>query len=217
MKYKPEDIPEITIRRLSIYLQILKLLEERNINMISSNQLASLSHTNAVSIRKDLSYFGEFGKKHIGYNVNSLIKAIKGILKTDKGNYFIIIGYGNMGTAIAHFPGLANDDFILKGIFDNDENKIGLEALNGIRITDIKDIHSFLNNNNIQLAVLATPLNVAQITADNIINAGIEGILNMTGKQITVPKDKFVYDFNITTGFEWLSYFTYKKEQYNDH
>ncbi len=213
MKYKPDTVPEVTITRLSIYLQILKFLEERNINVISSNQLASFAHTNAVSIRKDLSYFGEFGKKHIGYDVKTLIKAIRGILKTDKENYFIIIGYGNMGTAIAHFPGLANNNFILKGVFDNDKDKIGKEVLNGIQISDIKDINSFLNSNNIQLAVLATPLDVAKITADKLINVGIKGILNMTGKQITVPKDKFVYDFNITTGFEWLNYFIYRKGQ----
>ncbi len=211
MKYNYSDIPEVTVRRLSNYFHILKCLKENGVDFISSKQLAALAHTNAVSVRKDLSYFGEFGKKHIGYNVNFLMKEIMKILNISKTNKYIIVGYGNLGTAIAHFPGFKDENFLLKGIFDINKNKIGKEPIEGIKVMHIEEIDAFVKENKIKFAVLSTPMNVAQVTSERLSKAGIRGILNMTGRHIRVPSETLVFDINIVTGLEWLSYFVSKK------
>jgi len=211
MKYNYSDIPEITVRRLSIYFHILKCLKDNNVEFISSKQLASLAHTNAVSVRKDFSYFGEFGKKHIGYNVNYLMKSIMKILNISKKNSYIIVGYGNLGTAISFFPGFKDENFFLKGIFDIKEEKIGKEPIEGVKVMHIDELNDFVKENRIKFAILSTPMNVAQVVSEKLAKAGIKGILNMTGRHIRVPEKTLVFDINIVTGLEWLSYFISKK------
>ena len=211
MKYNYSDIPEITVRRLSIYFHILKCLKDNNVEFISSKQLASLAHTNAVSVRKDFSYFGEFGKKHIGYNVNYLMKSIMKILNISKKNSYIIVGYGNLGTAISFFPGFKDENFFLKGIFDIKEEIIGKEPIEGVKVMHIDELNDFVKENRIKFAILSTPMNVAQVVSEKLAKAGIKGILNMTGRHIRVPEKTLVFDINIVTGLEWLSYFISKK------
>lgn len=211
MKYNYSDIPEVTIRRLSFYFHILKCLKQNNVEFISSKQLASLAHTNAVSVRKDFSYFGEFGKKHIGYNVNFLMKSIMKILNISKSNPYIIVGYGNLGTAISFFPGFKEDNFVLKGIFDINKKKIGKEPIKGVKIMHIDEVGNFVKSNKIKFAVLSTPMNVSQLVAEKLAKSGIRGILNMTGRHIRVPSSTLFFDINIVTGLEWLSYFISRK------
>jgi len=198
-------IPDETIRRLPIYLRALLFMSEQNIKSISSEKLADFIGTNSGQIRKDFSYFGNFGRRGVGYNIEKLEKEIKRILKLNKVQKAALIGVGNLGSAILAYPGFNIIGFNVAVAFDNNPNKIG-RKIKDISIENVSKLCT-LKQRKIKLAIIAVPRQAAQETADKLVKAGIKGILNFSPCYITVPKKIKVITLDIAMDLARLPYY----------
>lgn len=173
---KKKNIPSVTINRLSIYHRCLeKILETekgKDLIIISSFKIAEMTGINSAQIRKDLAYFGEFGKRGIGYPVIDLGKELKKILGLDKKWPVIIAGAGNLGKALVKYKGFQKRGFIIKGIFDNNPSKIG-KRLGHIFISNIKEIKKFIQTENISIGIIVVQADSAQEVANKMVAGGV--------------------------------------------
>jgi redox-sensing transcriptional repressor len=203
MKYR--KIPEETIRRMPMYLRAFSMLKKESKETISSQQLAERLHLNPPQIRKDLSYFGAFGTRGIGYPVVSTADQIRKILKLDVPQRAALIGAGRLGDALASYPGFMMLGFDIAAIFDKAESKIGRKVGN----TTIENISriSTLTDRNIHLAILAIPADAAQQCTDQLVKVGVKGILNLTPCHINVPKRVKVITIDIAMELGILPYY----------
>ena len=209
---KRKNIPSITINRLSIYHRCLeKILEtetekEEEFKIISSFKIAEMSGINSAQIRKDLAYFGEFGKRGIGYPLIDLSRELKKILGLDKKWSVIIAGAGNLGKALAKYKGFQKKGFVIKGIFDNNPLKIG-KKLDHIFIYDIKEIEKISQAENINIGILVVPADSAQEVADKMVAGGIKAILNFAPTRILLPSEIIIHNVDLSIEFEMLTYY----------
>jgi len=207
---KRKNIPSVTINRLSIYHRCLEKLIE-NIDKgkpkyISSSGIAEITGINSAQIRKDLAYFGEFGKRGIGYPLIDLIRELKKILGLDRKWSVIIAGAGNLGKALVKYKGFQKKGFIIKGIFDNNPSKIG-KKLDHIFIHDIKEIEKFIQAENINIGILVVPADSAQEVADKMVASGIKAILNFAPIHIGLPSEIKMHNVDLSIEFEGLTYY----------
>ena len=200
-----EKISEFTVRRLSNYFRILNDLEKRGIATVSSARLAELGNITSAQVRKDLSYFGAFGKRGIGYPVASTAKQIRGILKLDVTQKAALLGAGRLGAAIAEYPGFAMFGFDIAAIFDNDKSKIGTKIGN-ITVEDVARIDT-IQSRDIHLSILAVPAEAAQSIADQLVQYGIKGILNLSPSYVEVPKRVKVVTIDLAMALGTLPYY----------
>jgi len=207
---KRKNIPSVTINRLSIYHRCLeKLIEnidKRKPKYISSSGIAEITGINSAQIRKDLAYFGEFGKRGIGYPLIDLIRELKKILGLDRKWSVIIAGAGNLGKALVKYKGFQKKGFIIKGIFDNNPSKIG-KKLDHIFIHDIKEIEKFIQAENINIGILVVPADSAQEVADKMVASGIKAILNFAPIHIGLPSEIKMHNVDLSIEFEGLTYY----------
>lgn len=188
MSTKTDHIPRATIERLSIYLQVLENLKRDGVEVISSGPLAEACDVNASQIRKDLTYFGEFGVRGVGYNVEELIKSISRSLGIDRQWNCVIVGVGNMGRALLGHRAFARHGFPVVGAFDCDPFKIG-EEIAGLEVVCTRRLKERVADLDVRLGIIATPAERAQRAANHIVEAGIKGILNYAPARISVPED----------------------------
>ena len=198
-------VPGETIRRLPSYLRALWLLSENGDATVSSSGLAEFIGVNPWQIRKDFSYFGGFGKRGVGYEINTLIREIKKILKLDVVHKAALVGVGNLGLAVLAYPGFGKYGFEIVACFDSDPKKIGKKK-NGMIIEDMSKI-STLRKRGVDVAVLAVPRSAAQQTAADLIAVGIKGILKFSPGYIAVPKKVKVISIDIAMDFARLPYY----------
>jgi len=198
-------IPEETIRRLPIYLRGLLLTSEQGQKSISSQKLADFVGVNPWQIRKDFSYFGDFGTRGVGYNVGKLTKQIKRILKLDVAQKAALVGVGNLGSAILAYPGFGIYGLNIDAAFDVNPKKIGRKIKN-ITIENVSKLWT-LKKRKIKLAVMAVPSQAAQDTADALVKAGVKGILNFSPCCIAVPKKVKVITIDIAMDLAHLPYY----------
>lgn len=207
---KKKSIPSITINRLSIYHRCLeKILEtERGeeLKIVSSFKIAEMTGINSAQIRKDLAYFGEFGKRGLGYPVTDLSKELKKILGLDKKWSVIIAGAGNLGKALVKYKGFQKRGFIIKGIFDNNPLKIG-KRLGHIFIYNIKEIEKFIRTENISIGIIVVSADSAQEVADKMAIGGIKAILNFAPVHIFLPPEIKIHNVDLSIEFEGLTYY----------
>jgi redox-sensing transcriptional repressor len=203
MRY--HKIPDETVRRLPIYLRGLLISSEQEQQKISSRNLADLLGVNAWQIRKDFSYFGDFGTPGVGYNVEKLAKQIKKILKLNAGYKAALVGVGNLGSAMLAYPGFRIYGFDITAAFDIDSKKIGRKVKN-ITIEDASNFQT-LKKRKISLAIIAVPREAAQETADAVVKAGVKGILNFSPCYINVPKKVKVITIDIAMDLARLPYY----------
>ncbi len=180
-------------------------MREQGLTSASSDKLADLVNVNSWQIRKDFSYFGEFGTRGVGYDIENLATQIKKILKLDTIRKTALIGVGNLGTAIMAYPGFKTYGFHIAAAFDNDPRKIG-QKINDITIEDISSIDS-LNKRQVDMAIIAVPEEAAQNVADALVEAGVKGILNFSPRRIIVPKKIKVITIDIATDLARLPYY----------
>ena len=171
------NIPDIVVSRLPIYLQKLNQFLREGREVVSSQEMADHLGVTATQIRKDLSNFGGFGKQGSGYNVISLISKLEDILNLKKIWKVVVIGAGNLGQALVHYQGFSRRGFEVELIFDNDPNLIGKEIA-GIKIEDIADLEEMIKERGLQIAVLTVPAGSAQALTDRLTACGIKAILN---------------------------------------
>jgi redox-sensing transcriptional repressor len=203
MRYR--KIPDETIRRLPVYLRGLQYFLQQGRRSVSSTSIAGFLHVTAAQIRKDFSYFGDFGTRGVGYNVETLRKQIRTILKLSSTSGAALIGAGNLGMALLAYPGFGTYGFEIVAVFDNDPTKIGKE-ISGVRIEDIARIDD-LKRRGIKLAIIAVPAEAAQDVADEVIAAGVSGILNFAPRYLTVPKKVKVITIDIAMELGRLPYY----------
>lgn len=203
MRYR--RISDETVRRLPIYLRGLLFLSKQGRQNISSKNLADFLGVNPAQIRKDFSYFGDFGTRGVGYNVKTLIREIKKILRLNVIHKAALVGVGNLGLAVLAYPGFAEYGFNVAAAFDNDPRKIG-RKVRGIIIESVSNLN-VLKKRNIDIGIIAVPQDAAQETADALVRADVRGILNFAPCYINVPKKTKVITIDIAMDLARLPYY----------
>lgn len=198
-------VAESTIRRLSLYLRLLEEFEAQGIETVSSTALALRGGTTSAQVRKDLSFFGSFGKRGLGYPVLELVARLRGILGLDRRYRVAMVGAGKIGSALVQYRGFRQRGFDIVAIFDADRAKIGSQW-NGLTIQDIAELESVVRVAPVDMAVLATPGEVAQPLAERLVQLGVKAILNFAPVQLVVPEDVVVKTVNLALELETLSY-----------
>lgn len=184
----PESpIPAIVVSRLPIYLRALSRLQQEGQQITSSGELGRRLGISSAQIRKDLSHFGEFGKQGTGYQIEYLVKQLRQILKVDHEWSVALVGAGDLGSALARYNGFRDRGFRIELIFDNDPAKIG-RKLSGYEVLDAALLSTLIPQHAIQLAMIAVPAEAAQAVADELVKAGIKGILSYAPININVPE-----------------------------
>ena len=201
-----EKIPPAVVRRLSLYSRVLTALEMNNVEKISSKELAEHLGLNSAQVRKDLAYFGQFGVPGFGYYVSDLRSNLKRILRTDREVQVILVGVGNLGSALAAYGGFGRQGFRISMAFDADRRKAGSMRGN-IEVHHVDDLETHLAENPADIAVLAVPAEACQSVADRLVKAGITGILNFVPQRISAPKHVKVHYVDLAIEMESLSYY----------
>jgi redox-sensing transcriptional repressor len=204
--YRIQKIPEMTIRRLSLYTRCLVQLEEDGIKTISSQALAERFNLNSAQVRKDLAYFGEFGVRGIGYYVSGLKAELQKILNLDREWQVALVGYGNLGSALFRYKGFARQGFRISAIFDDDPAKAG-RAVDGVPILSTSDLAREVKGRNLQIAIVAVPAESAQAVTDKLVAAGIKGVLNFAPSRIRVGKEIRLKNVDLSIELETLSFY----------
>jgi redox-sensing transcriptional repressor len=198
-------VPEMTIRRLSIYSRCLAQLEEDGVKTVSSQELAERFHLNSAQVRKDLAYFGEFGVRGIGYYVSSLRAELQRILGLDREWRVVLVGFGNLGSALFHYRGFARQGFRIVAVVDDDPAKMGRLA-NGLTILPLGELPRVVRSEGIQIGVIAVPAEAAQLVADRLVAAGVRAILNFAPVRLKVPKEVRLQHVDLSIELEHLSF-----------
>jgi redox-sensing transcriptional repressor len=181
-------VPQGVIERLPHYLNVLLHLRTNGAQTVSSAHLSQLAEVNAAQIRRDLAYFGSFGKRGVGYDIGTLIDRIQRILGSDHVHRIAILGAGNLGSAIASYDGLRARGFSVAAVFDNDPKKVGTR-MGDLIIRDVSDMPRLVAEQGIRFGVLAVPPEAAQDAANTLVEAGIKVLLNYTPAFVVTPKD----------------------------
>jgi redox-sensing transcriptional repressor len=207
-----DQISEQTTHRLSVYLRCLNALDASGVRTISSKALAEEFHLNAAQIRKDLAYFGEFGVRGVGYYVKDLKRHLRQILGLDRHVRVVIMGAGNLGLALADYPGFREEGFEIVALFDTQREKIGQTSRRGVRIYDIRDLKRIAKRDRIGIAVIAVPAEAAQPVVTQVVTAGVKAILNFSPGALRVPPDVKLKNVDLTVSMESLSFFLAQSE-----
>ena len=199
------DAPKETVRRLLFYLRQLDCMLREGKERFSSEDLAEVLHVNPAQIRKDLSYFGEFGTRGVGYDTAQLASELRPILNLDRRWEFVLVGAGNIGVALLRNPELRRQGFRIVMAFDKDPKVIG-KKVGGVIVEDVADIAERVKEAGIRLAIVAVSVESAQEVGDSLVEAGVEGILCFAPCYLTVPKDVRLVPIDIAMELGLLVY-----------
>ena len=203
---KNRHISESTVRRLSVYYRLLSALEKEGASTVSSRELAKREKLTPAQVRKDLSFFGSFGTRGLGYPVKELREKIAKILGLNRTWGVAVVGAGNIGSALVSYKEFQKQGFLIQLIFDNDQRKIG-SSHKGIIVSDVRNLREELKANSIDIAVIAVPGSAAQGVVDEAIAAGVRAILNFAPVSLKVPEHISLRNENMSMELEQLSYF----------
>jgi redox-sensing transcriptional repressor len=198
-------IAESTVRRLSIYLRFLEEFEDRGLSTVSSEELARRGGTTSAQVRKDLSFFGSFGKRGLGYSVPELSAALREILGLGREWRVVIVGAGKNGAALAQYRGFRQRGFNIIGVYDSNPEKIG-RSLEGIEIRDMARFEADVAAERPEIAVIAIPGEGAQEVLDRIVRTGVKAVLNFAPVQLHAPADVTVKTVIMAMELEGLSF-----------
>lgn len=198
-------ISETTVRRLSLYLRILEWMEAEREPTVSSEDLAERSGTTAAQVRKDLSLFGSFGKRGLGYGVPELASELRDILGLDRTWRVALVGAGRIGSALFEYRGFRDRGFEIVAVLDSDPAKIG-RHWGSVRIRPVQDLEDVIRDEGVGLVILAVPAAAGQDVVDRAVEAGARGILNFAPAQLRVPDHVALKDVNLVMELEALSF-----------
>ncbi len=204
--FKIPKIPEMTIRRLSVYTRCLLQLEEDGVKTISSEELAERFNLNSAQVRKDLAYFGEFGVRGTGYYVSGLKAELQKILGLDREWQVALVGFGNLGSALFHYRGFTRQGFRITVIFDDDPQKAG-RTVEGVPILPLRELAQEAKGRNLQIGIVAVPAESAQTVAERLVAAGVKAILNFAPARLKIPKDVRLQNVDLSIELETLSFY----------
>lgn len=201
-----KKIPDIIIGRLPVYLRALQRMADVGIRTTSSQELGEHVGISAAQIRKDISQFGEFGKQGTGYTISFLIDKLREILKVDRIWDVVIVGAGDVGHALANYPGFENRGFRVVGIFDNDKKKVG-QKIGEFTVEDTATMIEKIKSTGIKIAMITVPVSAAQEVADKLVQAGVKAILNYAPVNLTVPENVHVRYTDPSTNLQRMTYY----------
>jgi redox-sensing transcriptional repressor len=201
-----DDIPDIVIRRLPIYVRTLRTLCERQVGSASSEQLAEMLGVTAAQIRRDLSYFGKFGKQGKGYDTHLLVEAISTILTLDRQWPVVLAGLGNLGRAIANYRGFSPSSFNIAALFDRNPTHFG-QRVGELDILPMTELPAFMHDEGIHIGIIATPKVHAQETADLMVAGGVQAILNYAPVILKVPETVTVREIDPVSALQSMTYY----------
>ncbi len=204
-------ISKSVIKRLPVYLRILDQLIQRRVDMVSSKELSVESGFTAEQIRKDLAYFGAFGTRGAGYNTAFLREKIIKIIGLDKKIDTVVIGAGNLGTALTRYNSSKNPYINVTAVFDRDSRLVG-KKIDEIEIHSIDEAPDYIENNNIRVAIISVPAAAAQKVADLVSRHGVKAILNFAPVKLNVPEDVHVHNADLTIELQSLIYYSSPEE-----
>ncbi|MGZ4780156.1 MAG: redox-sensing transcriptional repressor Rex [Thermoanaerobaculia bacterium] len=198
-------IADSTVRRLSAYLRFLEDFEARGLTTISSEELANRGGTTSAQVRKDLSFFGSFGKRGLGYSVPELAGRLREILGLGREWRVVIIGAGKIGAALVQYRGFRQRGFSILAAYDNNKDKIG-KSLEGLPVRDIANLERDIARDKPDIVVLTVPGEEAQRLLDRVVKSGVKAILNFAPTQLQAPPDVAVKTVNMAMELEGLSF-----------
>ncbi|RAP76349.1 redox-sensing transcriptional repressor Rex [Paenibacillus montanisoli] len=203
---KPMKISEAVVRRLPVYLQVLNDLNMRDVQTVSSQELGNKLDLNPAQIRKDLAYFGDFGRKGIGYDVTYLIEKIRQILKLDQPLNVGLVGAGNLGRALCNYNTYLKDNMKITAVFDVHPSMLGA-SINGLSVLPMDKLKETVAECKIRIGIITVPAIEAQNVADKFVEAGVDGILNFAPTILRVPEHVRIHYANFTTELLSLAYY----------
>jgi redox-sensing transcriptional repressor len=201
------NISELTISRLSIYLRCVEELLDAGVETVSSQQLAKRFNLNSAQIRKDLAYFGEFGVRGVGYNVSQLRQYVVEILGLDRERRLVIVGAGNLGSALCHYSGFSGGNFLVVGMLDSDPSRIGDATPAGLLVEDAARLPEIVAQRQVEVGIITTPAGSAQAVCDRMVDAGLRAILNFAPIRLRAPESVLVKSVDLKVHLEELSFF----------
>lgn len=204
-----QKIPQVTAKRLPLYYRYLEKLHAIGKQRISSADLSEALQIDPATIRRDFSYLGELGKKGYGYNVTYLLQFLRDFLKQDEVTNVVLVGVGNLGTALLRYNFYRSHNTKIVAGFDEDASKIGKD-IDGIPVFGMNRLSEIIALHNVEVAILTVPVNVAQATTDYLVKTGVRGILNFTPARITAPVPVRVHHIDLTSELQTLIYFLKK-------
>jgi redox-sensing transcriptional repressor len=203
---EPRHVPEATVARLPVYLRSLVELSTAKSATVSSERLAELAGVNAAKVRKDLSYLGSYGTRGVGYDIDYLVYQVSRELGLTQDWPVAIIGFGNLGRALANYRGFSARGFRIVALFDADLAKVG-EEVGGLRVRHIEDLGGVAAAGGIAIGIIATPAAVCQEVADRLVEAGVTSILNFAPAVITVPEHVSLRKVDLSIELQILSFY----------
>lgn len=203
---KQTKISEAVVRRLPIYLQVLNEMLNREVQTVSSQDLGVKLDLNPAQIRKDLAYFGEFGRKGVGYDVVYLIEKIRQILKVDQTIKVALVGAGNLGHALCNYNKYSKDNMQITAVFDIHPNKIGT-SINNLKVLPMSNLAQTVAEQKIRIGIITVPAFEAQNVANQFVEAGVEGILNFAPAILRVPDEVRIQNADFTKELLSLAYY----------
>lgn len=202
---KALKIPEATIVRLSVYSRFLEQADKKGIVTTSSGEIAEGAGVSPAQVRKDLAYFGEFGTRGVGYNVKDLLRHTLKILGLNGAWNVVVIGAGNLGSALVSYRGFKERGFNIVGVFDNDLTKIGKRLVN-LEVMGTEKLGQVISENDVRIGIITVPASAAQDAANLLVNAGIRAILNFAPTVLNLPDEIEMRDMDLSTRLELLTF-----------
>lgn len=199
-------IPDIIIGRLPIYLRALQRMADKGMQTTSSQELGERVGISAAQIRKDISQFGEFGKQGTGYRISFLIDKLREIMKIDRIWDVAVVGAGDMGHALARYPGFVNRGFRIAMVFDNDPTKVG-QQIGEFTVEDTATLVERIKGAGVQVAMLTVPASAAREVTELLVKAGVKAILNYAPISLTVPEGVRVQHIDPATHLQRMTYY----------
>lgn len=200
-----KKVSDSTVGRLSLYLRLLEELDGNGVGTLSSEELAARAGTSAAQVRKDLSFFGTFGKRGLGYAVSELIVTLRSILGLERRWRVAVVGAGKIGAALLGYQDFKRQGFYIESVFDSDETKVG-QRWNGIVVRADAEMESALRREPVDIAIIAVPADAAQAVVDRVIDAGVKAILNFAPVKLRVPDAVALKNVNMAVELAGLSY-----------
>ena len=205
------EIPEVVINRLPVYARALADLAADGETVVSSQALGERLDVTPAQIRKDLSYFGRFGKQGRGYNVQTLLSRLREILGLDRKWRVCLVGVGRLGQAIAEYGGFEPQGFQIVAVFDSDPSVVGGQ-LGGVPVRHSDELDSFLRANPVDVGIVAVPAHAAQQVTDRLVNAGVHAILNYAPMSPHVPRDVVIRSIDPVLAMQSMTFYIKKAE-----
>ena len=194
------------VARIALYYRVLNSLTEEGVKYISSQELGERTGNNAAQVRKDLSFFGNFGRPGVGYDLNELRTKLSRILRKDTSRKMALVGVGNLGSALLSYNRFKEEGFQISAIFDNDRRKIGSQR-GGLEIQDVSELKPTLVREGISIGIITVPPQASQKVVDDLVDIGVRAVLNFAPSRVTVPNHIILQNVDLSIELDRLSFF----------